>query len=464
MDPLSIIIVGAVVAAAPVAHGAGVPAPIVEQVVQSARTDLPALTEQLPDPQPYVDRVVAAAEELQAQLPAEVTAQIGDRLPPDVKDAIADVQRQLPIEAQAVVSPALRPPPTAAAPGAEPTTAGSAQFSPGALSPFVPQGVTSVPSPLLVIPGLGGSALPPAVIPGLTLQAIPAAFLPALHSAAGVCPQVGAPVLAAQLWLENGFRYGPAGPVSEAGAMGPAQFMPDTWARWGRDYSGDGVVDPLDVTDAVVSQAHLMCAIVDEVDRGKADGSLVGDTVALALAAYNAGSGALVRNPGGGDSMPSGGDYTTQTRPYVARILAAVPRFAAMLGLTDPAVVRQRYAGAVAGAALAKVGVPYVWGANRAGCVRLLRAHQVRLRGRSADRPAANLAGAVHSRAADHRRRDSARGPAVRELPGRRPASRRDLCRRRHHGRSTPAWATGSGQPGSCRHGRCPLLKRAPDR
>ena len=86
--------------------------------------------------------------------------------------------------------------------------------------------------------------------------------------------------------------------------------------------------------------------------------------MALALAAYNAGSGVLVRYPGGGDSMPSGGDYTTQTRPYVAKILAAVPRFAAMLGLTDPAVVRQRYAGAVAGAALAKVGVPYVWGAN----------------------------------------------------------------------------------------------------
>ena len=208
MDPLSIIIVGAVVAAAPVAHGAGVPAPIVEQVVQSARTDLPALTEQLSRP-----AAVRRSGGSRGGGASGAVAGRGDsadrrsvtsrRQGRDRRCATATTDRGAGSCLAGVASPT-----DCSGPGAEPTTAGSAQFSPGALSPFVPQGVTSVPSPLLVIPGLGGSALPPAVIPGLTLQAIPAAFLPALHSAAGVCPQVGAPVLAAQLWAENGFRYG----------------------------------------------------------------------------------------------------------------------------------------------------------------------------------------------------------------------------------------------------------------
>ena len=40
---------------------------------------------------------------------------------------------------------------------------------------------------------------------------VPPVFEPVLRRAAGVCPQVGAPVLGAQLWAENGFRYGLVG-------------------------------------------------------------------------------------------------------------------------------------------------------------------------------------------------------------------------------------------------------------
>ena len=109
------IIVGAIVAGGPVAQGVGVPAPVVEQVVDTARTDLPALTEQLPDLQPYVDQAVAAVEELQAAVPPEVTTQIGDRIPPAAKDEIAGVQAQLPAEAQGVILAGVSPPARAGA-------------------------------------------------------------------------------------------------------------------------------------------------------------------------------------------------------------------------------------------------------------------------------------------------------------------------------------------------------------
>ena len=96
---------------------------------------------------------------------------------------------------------------------------------------------------------------------------------------------------------------------------------------------------------------------------GRPTAAWKGHTLALALAAFNAGLSALVRHPSVGDSMPSGGDYTTETGPYVAKILATAPRFATMLGLADPAVV-QRYGSGVVAAALAAVGTPYVWGAT----------------------------------------------------------------------------------------------------
>ncbi|WP_216870948.1 lytic transglycosylase domain-containing protein, partial [Modestobacter excelsi] len=43
-------------------------------------------------------------------------------------------------------------------------------------------------------------------------------------------------------------------------AVGPMQFMPSTWARYGRDGNGDGRKDPFDVHDAAAAAARYLCA------------------------------------------------------------------------------------------------------------------------------------------------------------------------------------------------------------
>jgi len=43
-------------------------------------------------------------------------------------------------------------------------------------------------------------------------------------------------------------------------AVGPMQFLPSTWLRWGRDANGDGSADPQDITDAATAAAAYLCA------------------------------------------------------------------------------------------------------------------------------------------------------------------------------------------------------------
>ncbi|MDT0203306.1 lytic murein transglycosylase [Nocardioides sp. AE5] len=43
-------------------------------------------------------------------------------------------------------------------------------------------------------------------------------------------------------------------------AIGPMQFIPSTWARWGADGDGDGTADPHDIDDAAWAAARYLCA------------------------------------------------------------------------------------------------------------------------------------------------------------------------------------------------------------
>jgi len=78
-------------------------------------------------------------------------------------------------------------------------------------------------------------------------------------AAATYCPSLSWTVLAAigQIESGDGQNMGP----SSAGALGPMQFLPSTWAAWGIDGFGPpGPPDVMNPLDAVPSAAKLLCA------------------------------------------------------------------------------------------------------------------------------------------------------------------------------------------------------------
>lgn len=52
-------------------------------------------------------------------------------------------------------------------------------------------------------------------------------------------------------------------------AVGPMQFIPSTWVRWGADGNGDGAADPDQIDDATLAAARYLCA---SGPMGDADG------------------------------------------------------------------------------------------------------------------------------------------------------------------------------------------------
>jgi hypothetical protein len=89
-------------------------------------------------------------------------------------------------------------------------------------------------------------------------SAIPATYLDLYRRAAVTCPGLPWTVLAGIGTVETG--NGTNVHRSSAGAEGPMQFIPSTWAMYGYDADGDGKANIQDPTDAVFSAARYLCA------------------------------------------------------------------------------------------------------------------------------------------------------------------------------------------------------------
>jgi hypothetical protein len=106
--------------------------------------------------------------------------------------------------------------------------------------------------------GAGQPVLPSSGPAGPAVADIPPAMLALYVSAAQRCPGLPWQVLAAIGKVET--DHGRGAMVSPAGAEGPMQFMPATWAEYGVDGDGDGVASIWDAADAVPAAADLLCA------------------------------------------------------------------------------------------------------------------------------------------------------------------------------------------------------------
>lgn len=156
--------------------------------------------------------------------------------------------------------------------------------------------------------GDGSVGLARGSVPGF----VPPRFAPMLARAAQRW-NVSATLLAAQIYAESTFNPFAR---SKAGALGIAQFMPATAKSIGLD-------DPFDPGQAIDAQAHLMRDLLRRFG-----------SVPLALAAYNAGPGAVAAC----GCIPD----IPETRGYVARIIGLMAGAGAPLTPGDGATLAVR--------------------------------------------------------------------------------------------------------------------------
>lgn len=175
------------------------------------------------------------------------------------------------------------------------------------------------------------------------LTGVPAEYLEVIMEAGSICDEITPSLIAAQIEAESGWDPKAVSPV---GAQGISQFMPGTWATYGKDGNGDGKADPFDPQDAIISQGHYMCSLVDTVRRYLDTGQASGNITDLALAAYNAGPGAVQTHHG----IPP----FEETRNYVERIKNLAEKYQQATNTASSSTLLA--------AAQKYVGTPYKWG------------------------------------------------------------------------------------------------------
>lgn len=179
--------------------------------------------------------------------------------------------------------------------------------------------------------------------------AVPREYEQDVVRAGKICPEISGAVIAVQIGKESSWQ---PQAKSKAGAMGLAQFMPDTWRTVGKDGDGDGSADVMNPHDAIYSQGHFMCSLAEQMKKLIAAGKVKGEVVNLALAAYNAGPGAVEEYGG----IPP----FTETQNYVQQITQRVAQAKAGGGGGSGDGSR---ASKILAMARSKIGKPYVWGA-----------------------------------------------------------------------------------------------------
>jgi len=197
-------------------------------------------------------------------------------------------------------------------------------------------------APLLLVvalvAGVAGMAMVPATPTATARAGVPAAYLALYEQAAASCPGLAWEVLAGIGSVESDHGRAPLPGVGSganfAGAAGPMQFEPATFALYDHPVAADltptpgGTGSVYDPTDAVWAAARMLCA------NGAGDPA----QVPAALYAYN------------------------HSPVYVAQVLATAAAYA-----TSPDGQPGTAATVAVAATKGEVGTPYVWGGDAPG-------------------------------------------------------------------------------------------------
>jgi hypothetical protein len=194
-----------------------------------------------------------------------------------------------------------------------------------------------------VTAGLAAAAPAPELPSPTALADIPAGYLTLYQSAAAGCPGLAWSVLAGVGKVESDHGRSPE-LVSSAGAEGPMQFLPSTWASYGGDGDGDGRADPFNPADAIPAAARYLCSL-DVANDARA-----------ALVSYNCG------NPGPACAAAAAG-YAARVLTYAAGYATGAPSATAGAGAVSPGPAAQL----AVRVALGQLGTPYLWGGEEPG-------------------------------------------------------------------------------------------------
>lgn len=186
---------------------------------------------------------------------------------------------------------------------------------------------------LVGMAGAGTAMLTSDEVPSAAARAeIPAAYLEDFQAAAATCPGLSWTVLAGIGRVETDF--GADDHVSSAGAEGPMQFMPSTFAAYDEPVPPGGLTPPtpFDPVDAIYAAARMLCA----------DGARGGADVSGAVYAYN------------------------HTDAYVQEVLSDAAAYETSSASSAAGAPSEAAAVAVS-FALDQIGTPYVWGGETPG-------------------------------------------------------------------------------------------------
>lgn len=166
-----------------------------------------------------------------------------------------------------------------------------------------------------VVAGLLGGCGGGAKTPEQVVQ-VPAQYKSYFRVASNRCPGVlTPPAMAAMAYVES--RFDPQA-ESPNGAEGLMQILPSVFRQYGVDADGDGKRNIFSAPDNIATSAVYTCVL------SKLVRDIPGDQVALRLAAYNAGIGA-VRRYHGVPPYAETKDYITQIKLWTTRF---TPQFA----------------------------------------------------------------------------------------------------------------------------------------